>query len=343
MSLGAWIFAIVCLAFSVAGVAPAAGQAVADFYRGKNLTLLIGSGEGGGFDASARLAAQFLPKFLPGAPAITLQYMPGASGLRSAEHLFNIAPRDGSVFGITQPQLVLNKALDPKWRFVPQKFNWLGRMGSFTTFIVVRTDSPVQTLAALKTRKFIVAGSAPTGPGVMAPTALNRLIGTKFSIVSGYKSAQDSGLALERGEVEGIGSAAYEFVASKGWLQSGFARMMFTIGQTRSPRFPDTPTVVELVDDARDVKAMKLIVVGASIGRAFLAPPDTPSERVEALRTAFDQMLRDPGFLAESARFGFDVEPMRGEDLQKLVAEATSIGEDVAARARQATTLEEAR
>ena len=333
-TLTAAALAIAC----VAGEARA--QTPAEFFKGRSINLLIGSGEGGGFDASARLAAQFMPRYLPGPPNLVPQNTPGASGLRVAELISNISPRDGTAIGITQPQMVLNKVLDPNGRYRPQDFGWIGRLGSFMTFIVVRRDAPVQSLADAKAKKLIVSGAAPSGPGVMVPMALNRLIGTKFSIVSGYKSAQDSGLALERGEVEGIGSAAFEFVDSKGWLKTGFARMLFTIGLTRHAQFPDTPTVVELIDDPRDASVMKLIVVGSAIGRAFIAPPGVPPDRLAAQREAFDKMVRDPEFIAESTKRGFDVDPMTGVELQKMVADAMSVGDDVAQRTRDVTRLD---
>ena len=328
---------IVAVCAAASATTPIArAQSGAEFYRGKSVNLLIGSGEGGGFDTSARLAAQFMPRYLPGVTLVP-QNTPGASGLRVAEMISNLSPRDGTAIGITQPQMVLNKVLDPKGRYRPQDFNWIGRLASFTTFIVVRKDAPVQSLAEAKTKKLILSGAAPSGPGVMVPMALNRLAGTRFSIVSGYKSAQDSGLALERGEVEGIGSAAWEFVDSKGWLKTGFARMLFTISLTRHALFPDTPTVVELIEDERDARVMKLVVVGSAIGRAFIAPPGVPPERVAALREAFDKMVRDPEFIAESEKRGFDVEPMAGAELQKVVADAMSVDDEMARRTREVT------
>lgn len=329
----------VVYAAALATTGAARAQSGAEFFRGKSVNLLIGSGEGGGFDTSARLAAQFMPRYLPGVTLVP-QNTPGASGLRVAELLSNISPRDGTAIGITQPQMVLNKILDPKGRYRPQDFNWLGRLASFTTFIVVRKDAPVQTISDAKTKKLILSGAAPSGPGVMVPMALNRLAGTKFNIVSGYKSAQDSGLALERGEVEGIGSAAWEFVDSKGWLKTGFARMLFTISLTRHNLFPETPTVVELVADERDARVMRLVVVGSAIGRAFIAPPGVPADRVAALREAFDKMVRDPEFIAESEKRGFDVEPMTGTELQKVIVDAMSVDEDIARRTREVTQPE---
>ena len=321
---------------TTACVATAHCQTAADFYRGKSINLLIGSGEGGGFDTSARIAAQFLPRYLPGV-TIVPQNTPGASGLRVAELISNVSPRDGTTIGITQPQMVLNKVLDPAGRYRPQDYNWIGRIGSFVTFGVVRHDAPVQTITEAKLKPLILGASAPSGPGAMLPSALNQLIGTKFNIVKGYKSAQDTGLALERGEIQGIGSAAFEFIESKNWLRTGFAKILFTIGMARHAGAPDSPSVVELMETPFDSNVMKLIVSGTVIGRAFMAPPGVPPDRLAALRGAFDKMVRDPEFIAESLKRGFEVEPMSGAELQKLVAEVMSMNEDVAKRTRDVT------
>jgi tripartite-type tricarboxylate transporter receptor subunit TctC len=279
--------------------------------------------------------AQFLPRYLPGNPAITPQNTPGASGLRVAEIVSNVAPRDGLTIAITQPQMVFNKAIDRTLRIRPQDFNWIGRMGSFITYAVVWHTSPVQTIADAKARPMIMGASGPTGPGAVLPTALNALIGTKFHLVKGYKSASESGLALERGEIQGIGSASLEYVESRGWLAKGLARMLFTIGTVRNPRVPDAPTAVELMQNDRDRSVMSLIVSGSVIGRAFMAPPGVPADRVAVLRQAFAKMVRDPEFIAESARRGFDVEPMTGEDLQKMVAADLAMPDDIVARTRK--------
>jgi tripartite-type tricarboxylate transporter receptor subunit TctC len=318
--------------------APARAQSVADFYRGKSINLLVGSGEGGGFDASARLLAQFFPKYMPGAPSILVQNTPGASGLRVAEIVSNLSPRDGTTIAITQPQMTLNKVLDPAGRYRPQDMLWIGRMGAFVTFIVVRSDAPVQTVELVKQKELIIGASAPTGPGVLIPSALNELAGTKFKMVKGYRSAQETGLALDRGEIQGIGSAAFEFVDSKGWLKTGFAKMLATIGMKRHHGALESPTVLELMSNARDTNVMKIVISGSEIGRAFMAPPGVPVERLAALREAFDKMVRDPEFVEESEKRGFVVEPMSGADLQKLISEIMSMDEDVARRTREITT-----
>lgn len=330
-------FLLAALAMIAAGAARA--DSVADFYRGRTISLLIGSGEGGGFDASARLAAQFLPKYISGNPAIVAQNMPGASGLRVAEIIANVAPHDGLTIGMTQPAMALNKAMDPSLRFEPRRYSWIGRVGSFTTFAVIAASAPVQTVEAARSAGLILSASGPTGPGAMLPEALNRMIGTKFTTVKGYKSAQDSGLALDRGEVQGIGSASMEFIDSKGWLKRGFAHVLFTIGFERDPRAPYAPGVLELMQNDRDRAAMKLIVSPSAIGRALIAPPDIPADRLTALRAAFDAMARDPDVLAEAGRRGVEIEPVAGDDMRKMIDDILTVSPDVIERARAVTEI----
>jgi tripartite-type tricarboxylate transporter receptor subunit TctC len=319
---------------------PAMAQSPADFYRGKSISFLVGSGEGGGFDASARLAAQFLPRFLPGNPAVNVQNMPGASGLRVAEVVANVAPKDGLTIGMTQPQFALNKAMDASMRFDPAAYAWIGRLGSFNTYAVIAASAPVQSVEAAKTAPVILSASGPTGPGAVLPAALNAMIGTRFVTIKGYKSAQDSGLALDRGEVQGIGSASMEFVESKGWLRNGFAKILFTIAYERDARVAYAPSVVELMENDRDRAAMRLIVSGTRIGRAIIAPPGTPAARVQALRDAFDAMVRDPEVLAEAKKRDVEIEPIAGVAMQKTVESVMAMPSDVVERARAAIKVD---
>jgi tripartite-type tricarboxylate transporter receptor subunit TctC len=329
------ITAGIMLALGLAFAHPAAAQAPA----AKTMYLLIGSGEGGGFDGSARLLAQFLPRYLPGNPTIVPQNMPGASGLRVAEVIYNVSPRDGTTIGMTQPNMVLNRALDASAKYKPQDYNWIGRAGSFTTYAVVSMKSPVRSVAEAKTKELILGASGPSGPGAMLPSALNHLIGTKFTIVKGYRSAQETGLAFDRGEIPGIGSASLEFIESKRWVESGQAKILFTIGQERSAKYKDAPSAVELMENDRDRKVMQLITVSSVIGRSIIAPPGVPADKVAQLREAFDKVMQDPDYIAASRQRGFDIEYMSGVELQRVVKEALSMPDDVIQRTREATQI----
>ena len=312
-----------------AAVSPAAAQAPADFYRGKTINLLVGSGEGGGFDLSARLTAQFLNKYIPGNPMMVVQNMPGASGLRVAEFVYNVAPRDGTVIAITQPSMVQHKVLNAAARFNPAEYTWLGRLGAFVTYGVVWHTAPVQTVEEARRRELILGAVGPSGPGAMLPAALNQLAGTRINIVKGYKSAAEMGLAIERGEIHGSGSASFEYVNGKGWLDKKLARLFYTIGLARSAKAPDAPTVVELASDTRGKNIMRLAASASEIGRSVLAPPGLAPERADALRQAFAQMVKDPDFIAESNRRGLDVEPLPPDAILKIVADDLSMPADV--------------
>jgi tripartite-type tricarboxylate transporter receptor subunit TctC len=322
----------------VVAAGPAAAQS--EFYRGKTITLLVGSGEGGGFDLSARLTAQFLPRHLPGTPTIVVQNMPGASGLRVADYIYNVAARDGTVIAITQPAIVLHKVLNASARFNPTEYAWIGRLGSFQTYGVVWHTAPAQTVEEARRTPIILGATAPSGPGAMLTTALNQLAGTKFNIVKGYKSAAEVGLAMERGELHGDGSASYEYVANKGWLDKKLARLFFTIGLRRSDKAPDAPTVVELASDERGRNIMRLMASSAEIGRAIIAPPGVPEERVTALRQGFTAMVKDPDFIAESARRNLDVDPMAADGLLKIIAGDMAMTGDVVEGTRAIVEVE---
>jgi tripartite-type tricarboxylate transporter receptor subunit TctC len=323
------LFTAAALACGAALSSPAAAQPAADFYRGKTINLLVGSGEGGGFDLSARLTAQFLNRHIPGNPTIVVQNMPGASGLRVAEFVYNVAPRDGTTIAITQPSIVQHKVLNPSARFNPAEYTWIGRLGGFVTYGVVWHTAPAQTITEAKTRQLALGAVGPSGPGAMLPAALNRLAGTRITIVRGYKSAAEMGLAIERGEIHGSGSSSFEYVNSKGWLDKKLARLFFTIGLARSARAPDAPTVVELVPDARSKSIMRLAASASEIGRSLLAPPGLAPERAATLRQAFARMVKNPDFIAESARRGLEVEPLPPEDVLKIISDDLSMPADV--------------
>jgi tripartite-type tricarboxylate transporter receptor subunit TctC len=308
---------------------PATAQSIADFYRGKTVNLLVGSGEGGGFDLSGRLTAQFLNRYIPGNPTIVVQNMPGASGLRVGEYIYNVAPRDGTVIAIMQPSIVQHKVVNPSARFNPVEYTWIGRLGSFVTYGVVWHSAPAQTVEQARSKELILGAVGPSGPGAMLPAALNRFAGTKINIVKGYKSAAELGLAMERGELHGSGSSSWEYVHSKGWLDKKLARMLFTIGLSRSRYVPEVPTVVELATDERGKNVMRLAASASEIGRALLAPPGVPAERTAALRQAFEQMVQDPEFLAESTRRNLDVEPLPAADILKIVVDDMNMSAEV--------------
>jgi tripartite-type tricarboxylate transporter receptor subunit TctC len=326
-------------AFVAALIAPAPGPAAAqtseEIYKGKTINLIVAAGEGGGFDIAARLVAQHLVAFLPGRPAIVVQNMPGANGIRAAEYLFRVAPADGLTIGILQPLMVLNKVLDPSARYRPQDFTWIARMNPAPNYGVAWHTAPVGSIAQARETKITFAAGGPLGPAWIVPQALNRLAGTKFAIIKGYPSATDQGLAMERGEVEGMGSASEEYLDDRGWLAQNLVKAIYTVGQARRPKAPDAPTVYELMKNEHDREIMKLVAGETEIGRAFVAPPGIPAAAAAALRQGFAQVLQDSDFIGDARRRNMEVEPLAPEQLARLVTEAMAAPDDVMEATRQ--------
>jgi tripartite-type tricarboxylate transporter receptor subunit TctC len=209
MPLGIIARTLWALVVALASTIVVAAEPVADFYKGKSINLIIASGEGGGYDISGRLLAEFLPKYIPGHPTVVARNMPGASGMRAADYMANVAPADGTVISIPQPTMLLNKVVDPSARYEPQAFAWIGRLASLQTVGVVWHTAPVQSVETARKSELIMAAAQGNGSGNNVLSALNQLVGTRFTMVKGYKSVSESSLAMERGEVQGISSVSW--------------------------------------------------------------------------------------------------------------------------------------
>src|SRR3954466_4606751 len=238
--------------------------------------------------------------------------------------------RTAHVVCIPQPTMILNKVVDHSARYEPEKFGWIGGLGSLQTLGVVWHTAPVQTIEAAKKEPLILAAAQGNGSGANVLTPLNRLVGTKFNMVKGYKSVSESGLAMERGGGQGISSTSWEYVDSKGWIKQKEVGFLYIIGSERNPKIPDTPTINELASNEADRAVMRSIASAADIGRAILTPPNVPSDRMDALRDAFANMLRDPDFLRDADRRSLEIGAMAGTELQKLILQAIDVTPEVA-------------
>jgi tripartite-type tricarboxylate transporter receptor subunit TctC len=326
-----------CAALTVFGTATfaASAESVADFYKGKTVSLIIASAEGGGYDISGRVTAEYLSRHIPGRPTVIARNMPGASGMRAADYMYNVAAQDGTVISIPQPTMLLNKLVDPSARYDPQGFAWIGRLAPLKTYGVAWHAAPVQSVDRAKSQELVLAAAQGPGTGSNVVMALNQLVGTKFVLVKGYKSVSESGLAMERGEVQGISSTSWEYLESKGWIAGKRVTFLYVIGLKRDPKIPDARTMGEFAANNADRDVLNAIASASEIGRAILAPPNVPAERIGALRAAFDALARDPDFIRESARRKVDVEPLPGGDLQQMVVQSMDLTPDVAERTRR--------
>ncbi len=308
---------------------------IADFYKGKTVSLIIASAEGGGYDIAGRLIAEYLSRHIPGNPTVIARNMPGASGMRAADYMYNVAAQDGTVISIPQPTMLLNKVVDPSARYEPKGFNWVGRLSAPRTYGVVWHTAAVQSVERATAQELVLGAAQGPGMGSNVVMALNQLVGTKFVLVKGYKSVSESGLAMERGEVQGISSVSLEYLESKGWVAKKTVTFLYVVGMTRHPRVPDVRTLGEFARNSEDRAVMNAISIASDIGRAILAPPHVPGERVDALRTAFAALVRDPDFIRKSARRNSEVEALTGVELQQMVAQAMDLTPAVAERTRR--------
>ena len=316
--------------WSALGISSAHADPVADFYKGKSISFIIGTGEGGGYDLSSRLVAQHLGDFIPGHPRIVPRNMPGAGSIEAAEYAYSVAPRDGTALVMVQPTFVLEKLTNPARKYETGKFSYIGRVDQSILVGLVWHTSPAQSIEDLKRIPISVSANGAAGTSATIPWALNRMIGTKMKVVLGYDSSAAMGLAMQRGETDGDASTSWDYLETKHeWFEQKLINILYTISLTRFSKIPDVPTVLELTDNVRDRNALKLIASTSTIGRAVMSTPGVPPERLEALRRAFDEMVKDPQFLADAKTRNLGVDPMKGEDLQKIAADVASQPQDV--------------
>ena len=297
-----------------------ADKDVEDFFKGKTIRIVVGAAAGTAYDGYSRTIARHLGRFLPGAPQFVVSNMLGAGGMVTTNWLYNIAPKDGTAIGSIQRQIPLMQILGEEGpRFETAKFNWLGSMATETTVCISRPDSPVKTFDDVRKQELIVAASGPnTSKNV--PTFMNFVHGAKFKIVTGYSSQRESALAVDRGEVGGTCSSyASLALPNQSWF-SGPNKVNIIIqdGLKRHPELPDTPLSIEMATNAEDKALIELFDTPLYMGRPYALPPQVPAERVRAFRRAFDQMVKDKDFVAETTKQSLELLYVDGEEMQRL-------------------------
>jgi tripartite-type tricarboxylate transporter receptor subunit TctC len=302
-------------------VTPALAQAPS--LAGKNVTMVIGFGPGGGYDLWGRVVARHIGKHLPGNPSVVPQNMPGAGSYNAANHIYNIAPKDGTVMGIIARDAALGPITGATGaRFDPTKLTWLGTPTTETNVCIAsNTDKvKVKEVDDLYTKELIV-GDTGVGTGTHSyPKALNALLGMKFKIIGGFPSSSDVFLAMERGEVDGI-CESLDSVSGKRpeWLPQKKVTILFQGGAAPNPELKGIPFVNDLAKNADDKTAIEFLYAGQGIGRPFIAPPDMPADRVKMVQEAFSATMKDPEFAADAKKQKLDVDPEDGEHLAALI------------------------
>ncbi len=313
---------IITAVYAAAICAPTLVRAAdpADIYKGKNLIFIIGgSGVSGGYDTYSRLIAAHIGRHLPGEPTVVPQNMPGAGGIRAANYLYAVAPKDGLNIGMIDQAIYLNQILGKsELKVDATKFNWIGRMLSNTTVLFAWNTAPVKTIQDVFTKELIV--SAPGSASRVNWLVLNNALGMKFKIISGYAGSNEGKLAMQRGEVQALSMPWPLLKAENGdWLRDKSITLLLQTGAVKATNLQDLPRMIDLAKDDATRQLLELFSSPSTIGRSVVAPPGIDRDRVALLRKAFMEAINDPQLLAAAKTAKLDLDPLPGDVLQASI------------------------
>lgn len=324
----------------VGAAAQASAQTSEQFYTGKTIDLVIGYPPAGSNDVYARALARHISRHIPGHPTVVPKNMPGAGSFLALGHVFNVAPKDGSVIGIGAPTSPLDEKLGTQGvRFKTAELNWIGRVDSLINMVFLWKTSPVKTFADAQKIESKLSGTGVGSTVSVYPTVTNSVLGTKFKLIMGYKGSNEAQLAVERGEVEGHSTSWTAVkVAHPDWYPDKI-NIIVQFALKKHPELPNVPTVVELARNDEERAILSAVMNATEVGTAFFTTPGAPADRVAVLRRSFDATMRDPEFIAETKKTKLTVDPLTGEELQKLVASVSDITPALLEKVRAAYSI----
>ena len=327
----------------VGGLAVTSAQAqsnvsVEEFYKNKQYKVLVGSTPGGGNDLFARVFAKYYGRHVPGNPTWTVINMPGAGGILVTQSIYTLQPKDGSVVAAVQRGIPLEPLLSGKdLKYDSLKMKWLGSINKETNLIIAWHTAPVKTAADMFKYEFIAGAAGGGADSLTYPRLLNKTLGTKFKIITGYPGGEEQSLAMEREETHGRASVPWTTVrANHGdWLRDKKINIIVQMALHRDPDLPDVPNVIEYVKDPKDRQVFELLFARQETGRPFAAPPEIPADRLAALRQAFTDTANDKEFITELEQRGGSVELLKYDEMEALIAKLYKTPPDVVAAARE--------
>jgi tripartite-type tricarboxylate transporter receptor subunit TctC len=318
---------------------PASAQTPADFYRGKTLTITVGSSAGGGYDLHARVLAKYFGRHIPGTPAIVVKNSPGAGGLALVNALYATIARDGTELATFDRGI----ALDPLFggaqaKFDPLKFSWIGSTDNDASTCLAWHTAPVKTMEDVLRQPLIVGATGATAIANTFPRVLNAALGAKFVIIPGYPGAADALVAMERGETQGFCSLGFATLEAlrPDWVRDHKVNIFVQLALQKRPDHPEVPLALDFAKTEADRLAIALIVSPNLFARPFAAPPGVPAERLQALRMAFDETVNDPDYLAEANARALHIELVTGAELETVLRRIYATPNDVVARVKAA-------
>lgn len=327
---------LLCAATAATALAMASGasaQSPADFYKGKTVNLIVGFGAGGGYDLITRIVAKHMPDKMPGKPTMIVQNMVGAGGVKAANHVYAIAPKDGTNIAAVNQFAAMYQLLGGEGaQYDPAKFQWIGSISSSNNvaFVWVET-SGVKTVADAKTKEVLMGGSGVISDANIYANMMNAIAGTKFKIINGYAGTNETNLAIERGELHGRGGGSYASLMSQksDWVKSGKVAILAQVGTEKEPDLPNVPLLTDLATTEEAKQIAALVSMPVAVGYNHWVAPGVPSDRVAALRAGYEATAKDPAFVADMQKAQFDVRLRTGAQLDKLVQDAAKIPQPV--------------
>ena len=321
-------------------VAQAQAETVEEFYKGRQVTVIVTGATGSIYDLSARLVTRYMSEYIPGKPTMVVKMMTGGGHLIGTQWLYNVAPRDGSVLASIGEAVPLVQVLEPeKAKFDVSKFNWLGNPGLSNLVLSTWAEKGIKTLEDAKKKEVIIGAGGPTSPSGQMPRALNNVLGTKFKVIVGFPSTSID-LAMERGEVDGRGSAqiSYYQTVRPHWVTENKLNHLVQWGPKRNSDLPNVPLLTELARNEAERQVFALLSSSVIVGRPILTTPDVPADRLAALKEAFAKTMKDPNFLEEAKKFNLEINPLYADEMQKLINDVIATKPEVVTLAKAAIT-----
>lgn len=321
--------------------APAAAQSVESFYKGKQLGMYIGYSTGGGYDTYGRMVARHMGKHIPGQPTFVPRNLPGAGSLLLVNQLYNTLPKDGTVVGIFARAAAWEPLFgNPQAKFDPTKLNWLGSGNNEVSICAFWHTAGLKSTEEFLTTPLVVGGTGPGADTDNFPLTLNNVLGTKLKLITGYPGGNDVNIAIERGEVQGRCGWSWSSVKATrpNWLAEKKIFIPVQFALSKHEDLPDVPLVLDLAKTEEQRNILEVIFAAQPMGRPFAAPPDVPAERVKALRAAFDATFKDPEFLAEAKKAKLEIDPVSGEEVERIVKRVAGMPKELLKAAYEAST-----
>jgi len=337
--IGSIVFAAAVGGLLIPG--PGHAQSVEEFYRGKTINLIIGYSVGGGYDLYGRLVSRHIGKHIPGRPAVVPQNMTGAGSLRAAQYIYSVAPKDGTTFGTFGRTIATTPLLTPATaQFDGTKFTWLGSVTNEVSTCVTWHNAPVKTWNDILKTEVALGGEGPGADPDVYALLYKNVFGAKVKLVTGYHGTNDTTLAMERGEVDGLCGLSWSTLKARHlqWMNEKKINIIIQAALRKQPELANVPLAGELTQDREKLQILKLFLASQETARPFAAPPDLPADRKAALIRAFDATMKDPDFLAEAAKLNMDVNPLNAKGVDDIMAELYATPKAVLEKAAQATS-----